>query len=478
MPFVKQRITAAELQPNIDKIRHDLHIDEAFGPDVLAEVRERVTSGPLTQNLIGADQRIDATNIELWSIDPEGSRDLDQALHLERRDSGYRFTYAIADLGAWVSPGGALDRAVQSRGVTVYTPDTAVPLHPVELSHGAASLLQGQKVPAILWNIDLDQRGEISDIAVNRAWVTNRRALAYDWVQAQLDAGSTDEQFRLLEEVGKLRLELEAERGAVSLNLPEQVVVKSDDHYELRYEQSNVVESYNAQMSLCTGIAAARLMIAHGRGLLRTLPAPDQFTLDRLRQHAAALGHPWATIQTYRDWLISLPADSPTTQALQVAAARTLRGAGYLAFSGPVPPDHQHWAIAAAYAHVTAPLRRLADRYANEAVLAAATQRSLPDWAEQGIELMPERMGAAARISNKIESAVVDLVESAVMLNHVGDVFAATVVSSGKGFVTCQLHDPAVIVSLHGHLDVGTQVSLRVDSASIEPLTLTLTQVR
>ncbi len=472
MPVVKQRINAAELLPSIQKIRQDLHIPEVFDTAVLDEVRKRITDGPLTEHLIGAPDRADATDIELWSIDPQGSRDLDQALHLERRGGGYRFTYAIADLGAWVTPGGPLDTAVQARGVTVYCPDTSVPLHPVELSHGAASLLADQRVPAILWRIDLDQRGATDDISVGRAWVRNRRALSYDWVQDQLDTGSADEQFRLLEEIGNLRLELEAQRGAVSLNLPEQSVIERDGHYELVYENSNLVESYNAQMSLCTGMAAAELMMRNGRGILRTLPPPEPLVLDRLRQQGAALGLPWPQQQPYRDWLISLPADSPKTQALRVAAARTLRGAGYVSFRGEVPAEHQHWAIGAPYAHVTAPLRRLVDRYANEAVLAAATKTALPSWAEAGLDEMPARMSAAARISNSVESDVVDLVEAAVVQHRVGETFTATVVSARNNEATCQLHDPAIIASVHTRAPIGTHITVRLDSASLNPVSV------
>src|SRR5581483_10869513 len=102
------------------------------------------------------------------TIDPAGSRDLDQALHLERTAGGFRFHYAIADVAAFVTPGSQLDEETRRRGETLYFPDVRVPLHPAVLSEDAASLLPGQLRPAVLWTIDLDRTGEVASVDVGR----------------------------------------------------------------------------------------------------------------------------------------------------------------------------------------------------------------------------------------------------------------------------------------------------------------------
>src|SRR5918911_638852 len=107
-------------------------------------------------------------DIPFVTIDPPGSRDLDQALHIERRGDGHRVRYAIADVGAFVAAGGALDRDTHARGVTVYAPDEKAPLHPPVLSEGAASLLPGEWRPAVLWTLDLDGAGELAATDVAR----------------------------------------------------------------------------------------------------------------------------------------------------------------------------------------------------------------------------------------------------------------------------------------------------------------------
>lgn len=460
MPLLRRNLPA-ELAARFASIRQQLGVPETFPSDVVALAEQRAGAGP---GQIVEDRR----DIEFLSIDPEGSRDLDQALHIERRGSGYRFHYAIADVAHWVTAGDVIDVEARRRATTVYCPDERVPLHPTTLSEGAASLLEGQDRPAVLWTIDLGQGGEIEDVDVRRATVRNRRALSYTEVQAALDRGDTDPAFRLIEEVGRHRLDVERARGGVSLDLPEQSVDRVDDHYELRYDEQLAIEGWNAQLSLCCGMAAAGLMLDAKVGILRTLPAAEPSTLDALRTSSRALGVPWPDDLTYPAWVRSLDPSTPAGDALMAQAARTLRGAGYLTFDGEVPADHQHHALAADYAHVTAPLRRMIDRFANECVLAAAAGTRPPGWVTDAMPSLPEEMAAGTQLASKVDRAVVELAEAAILTHLVGHTFDAVVTGAGRGQSTVQLEDPAVIASVHADLAVGTAVTVRLVAADVD----------
>ncbi len=461
MPRPRRHLTD-ELTARFVAIRADLDVPEEFPVETLALAARRANSAQ------SAGVEADRRDVELFSIDPAGSRDLDQALHLERVGSGYRFHYAIADVGHWIEPGDAIDVEARRRGSTIYCPDVRVPLHPTDLSEGAASLLAGTERPAILWTIDLDQQGVTSHVGVERAIVRNRRTLSYREVQDAIDAGSTDPQFRLLEEVGRLRLALEVERGGLSLDLPTQEVERVDGHYELRYERALDVERWNAQMSLCCGMAAAELMTCAGVGILRTLPAAEPETIDRLRLHSAALNVPWPTEMSYPQWVRSLDPATPAGAALMTQAARTLRGSNYLPFDGDLGADHRHHAIASDYAHVTAPLRRLVDRFANECVLAAAGRRRPPGWVLDALPELPGIMGSTAQLASRVDRAVVDLTEAATLAHLVGRTFPAVVTATGRNQSTVQLTEPAVIASIPGEVAIGTTLTLRLDVADLD----------
>ena len=128
----------------------------------------------------------DRTDIPFVTIDPPTSRDLDQAVHLDPPPGGgYRVHYAIADVAAFVRPGGALEAETWRRGQTVYLPDGNVPLHPTRVSEGAASLLPDVDRAAVLWTIDLDADGATVDIRLERARVRSRAKLDYAGVQAR-----------------------------------------------------------------------------------------------------------------------------------------------------------------------------------------------------------------------------------------------------------------------------------------------------
>src|SRR5690606_21862215 len=146
----------------------------------------------------------DRRDLDLATIDPPGATDRDQAVHVASSGRGYIVRYAIADVAAFVRPGGALDAEAHRRGTTVYGPDARTPLHPPVLSEGAASLLPEQDRPAVLWTIGLDAAGEITSASVARALVRSRARLTYGEAQSSLDAGTAPESLALLADVGRL----------------------------------------------------------------------------------------------------------------------------------------------------------------------------------------------------------------------------------------------------------------------------------
>src|SRR5690606_6732699 len=127
-------------------------------------------------------------DLPLVTVDPPGARDLDQALHLAQRPggAGFRVTYAIADVAAFVAPGGAIDREALARATTVYLPGQRIPLHPPVLSEDAASLLPGVDRPALVWELDLDAEGALVATRLQRAVIRSRAQLDYGSVPGEV----------------------------------------------------------------------------------------------------------------------------------------------------------------------------------------------------------------------------------------------------------------------------------------------------
>ncbi len=459
-------VAAATLREGIAQIQAELKVTPSFPAEVEAAA-EAAASAPRLPEL-------DRTSIPFLTIDPEGAMDLDQALHLERAGSGYVVHYAIADVAAFVTAGDPVDLEANRRGETLYGADSKVPLHPPTLSEGAASLLPDEVRPAFLWTIELDESGAQTSARVERALVRSRAKLSYDEVQASIDDGKADELFQLLQEVGERRLAIEAERGGVSLPLPEQEIDTSEERWRLEFRQLHPVELWNAQISLLTGMAAAGLMIESKVGLLRTLPPADPRDVARLRRTASALGIEWPEAMVYPEFIRSLDGTKPEHAAMVVACTRLLRGSGYAGFDGAVPDQPLHAAVAAPYAHVTAPLRRLIDRYALEICVSICAGVEVPGWVREKLDVLPGAMQESGQRANQYENAVLDLVEAHALASRVGESFDAVVVEvDGKeptrGEVTIQ--EPAIEARVESDRPLPLGEAVKVTLAVADPAT-------
>ena len=371
--------------------------------------------------------RIDMTALPFVTVDPPGAEDLDQALHLVPEGTGFLLRYAIADVAAFVAAGSALDDETRRRGVTIYLPDGKIPLHPPVLSEGAASLLPGEVRPAIVWTIRADADATPVDVEVRRAVVRSTAQLTY----ADVDGGVLPEALTGLDAFGRIRADRVLDRGGIDLDLPEQEVEPmADGEWKLVLRAQTPAERHNAQVSLLTGECGAALMLRAGVGLLRTVPPADRRDVDRVRRAAAGLGIDWPAETSAGRMVATVDAADPRGAAFLDLAATLLRGSAYTAFSDGPPAQPLHAGVAAPYAHVTAPLRRLADRFALECCLAAFDGTSPPAWVVEALPTLPATMAATTRRANEFERAAIDLVEAVLLAGRIGDQFDATVVEA------------------------------------------------
>lgn len=462
VPSLRVTVLTEDLRPGLDQIRREFKVPAGFPSGVeeaaAAEHAERSSSD--------GRRRRDERALPLFTIDPPGSSDLDQAFSARRLRTGYRVHYAIADVGAFVSPGGTVEGEAWRRGKTLYMPDRRVPLYPKVLSEGAASLLPDSDRPALLWTIDLDEAGNVIGSQLEPTLVRSRRALSYAGAQSAIASGQADERLQLLREIGQVREQRERERGGISLNLPTREVTAVPGGYRFRYEATLPVERWNAQISLLVGHCAARIMVDGGVGILRTLPPVGRQEVAKLRRVAAAVDIDWPESASLGDVVRTQDGRSPESTAFLTQTTHALRGAGYALVGEAARPPPVHGGLGMIYAHVTAPLRRLADRYANEVLVALCAGRPPPAWVTEVLPRLPETMVEADRRSDAVEAAVINLMESVVLASQVGQTFPATVIDFDHDRATVQLRDPPVVAKIdEGDVALGDRIEVRLASA-------------
>lgn len=458
----------ATLESAFDAIRAEFEVPGEFSPEVIAEAQEAADRAEQVAATLP-----DATELPFFSVDPPGSMDLDQAMHLKAEGDGYRVRYAIADLSDAVRAGGAMDAETRRRGQTIYLPDGRAPLHPAVLSEGACSLLPGVVRAAYVWDLHLDATGELTKAHVSRQRVRSVTRYDYREVQGILDGASgqapaTDAQLPLLAAIGTLRAAAEIRRGGASLPMPDQEIERAEDGtYRLEFRPLVPAEDHNAQISLLTGMAAAQIMLEGRLGILRTMPAPAEKDVAKFRRQAQALGIPWTT-GTYGEFLRTLDRTNPAHLALIHNATSLFRGAGYTPFDGDVPADQVQSAIAAPYAHVTAPLRRLVDRFGLAICAALTSGQPVPQLVREALPLLPDLMRESDRLASAVDRACTDAVEAAELAHRVGETFDAVVVEDrGAKGVIVQVTDPAVVASADGTAELGTAVTVTLTEADI-----------
>lgn len=438
---MRRRIRVVELADVFERIRRQAEIPLEFDSEVLEEAVSATYS---------TEGREDLRAVPFVTVDPPGAMDLDQALALEELAGGRtRLRYAIADVGSFLVPGGAIDREARRRGVTVYCPDRDIPLHPPALSADAASLLPDQDRPAVVFEIDVDADGDVLRHDVRRAVVRSRRRFDYRTLQEAFDGGQAPDCLAAFPAFGQARIARGVDRGAIILRLPEQEPVRSNGRWTLECREEYPVERWNAEVSLLTGMVAAEMMIGRGTGILRTLPEATEEAVGRLRGVVKSLGIAWTRDESVSELLAGLDPSRPPQMAVFDAATTLMRGSDYLAFVEGVPEgDLGHGGVAAEYAHVTAPLRRLGDRFALTTCLAVAADRPVPAWASESLEEIATVMGETSRRAGQVEARCLNAVEAWVMGERIGDRFEAVVVDERNSGVEVWIDDPPILTTV------------------------------
>ncbi|KAB1644261.1 RNB domain-containing ribonuclease [Gulosibacter chungangensis] len=466
--------------------------DLDFGPirekyDLATEFPEAVETAAARAQDAFADARVDARDLPFVTIDPPGSKDLDQAVLIRRgtevASEGFTLYYAIADVGAFVRPGDPVDVEARRRGETVYLPDGNVPLHPRILSESIASLVASEDRPAVLWQLEFDSTAALTRARVRRALIHVRERLDYPTLQGQYDLGERlPEPIALLPEFGALREERGRARGAIELQLPEQDLEFDGTAWQLRLEPRTRMDAWNAECSLATGFAAARIMLAGGVGLLRTLPAPDDETVARFFRAARALGIRVNSADSPGMLLASLDPTDPATLALNSAATRLLRGSGYLAFTErPTAESTWHAGVASEYAHATAPIRRLGDRFVSEACLSygehwvdlrekdLSITGSVPPEILEALPELPGLLQSSGQRSAAVENEAINLAEAVALRDSVNEVFDAGLLRGGDGDHHAEIfvYQPPVIAQCRGDVPHGKRIRVRLVEANV-----------
>ena len=245
----------------------------AFSPAELAEAEARAE--PAADELLSVG-RVDLRELPVLTIDGAATRDLDDALHLERRGENFRVGIHIADVAHFVKPGSALFAAAVERGTSLYFPEGQVPMLPPRLSEDLCSLVVGKPRPTMSFLVTLTPAGDIVDSKIVAGVVEVKRRLDYEQVE-ELLASDRDLQDLLALSHALRRRRLEA--GALLLPIPD-VNIRLDGQGEPRVTLEDVDLParllVSEMMVLANMLAAEYVAQQQVPGLFRAQDDPHQ----------------------------------------------------------------------------------------------------------------------------------------------------------------------------------------------------------
>lgn len=377
--IISQLAPAQSIQASLYQIAAKYQLNPIFSSAINQEVDEILKNPGLDDSFL-----INLEDMAFCTIDDASTRDLDQALFIEKIASGFHIYYALADAAYYVRPGTNLfDEALQ-RGSSYYLPGLMIPMLPRPLSEGLISLNEKVLRRALVFKIHLDAAGICIDTQIMHARIKSQAKLSFEQVQTFLDSPASssinnlllEKSLSLLKEVGELRIQLADERNIARYRRHEVHVTlgKNGCRFTLLDSMRNDVERYNEQLSLLCNIEGARFLKKndtdddHMHPIYRVHPHPPQTQIKAFEQRLKALikihnldPELWSwqanTSKMLAHYLKALPSTGPLSRIAQAIHRQAVMINVRSTFSEEAAKHHGVGADV--YARFSAPMREI-----------------------------------------------------------------------------------------------------------------------
>ena len=370
---------------------------DAPGVDMLSIIRKFDLPTEFPKNVVEEANRI-PTSVEqqmskgredlrdkfIVTIDPDDARDFDDAIDVAKIDNGdWRLGVHIADVSAYVTPDGGLDREARRRGNSVYLPDRVIPMLPERLSNGVCSLNPGVDRLTFSVFIEFDKNGRAKHARFARTVIRSKKRLTYKEAYAILQSkpnGELGQRLHTAWELASLLRRKRFEHGSLDLDFPEVKVYVDKNGKPIRLERIENDESHQLieEFMLAANEAVARELRHRSiPTVYRVHEDPDPEKLSEYREFILSFGYKVGDLSHRKELqrFLSSTRGKAEEQALKIGLLKSLKRARYAA------QPLGHYGLAKAnYLHFTSPIRRYADLVVHRALAELnSTRRSKID---------------------------------------------------------------------------------------------------
>jgi ribonuclease R len=414
--------------------------------------------------------RRDFRDYDIVTIDGETARDFDDAVWVDRLGNGnYALHVHIADVSHYVQPGSPIDDEARLRGTSVYFPDRAVPMLPVELSTNLCSLRPEEDRLVLSALLELDRRGDVVRQEFTTGVIRSKHRMTYTNVHRLLEGdpdlraryGGMIERFELMRELALILNRKRVRRGSIDFDLPEPLI-EFDEFGEMTgiaRSPRNIAHRLIEEFMLAANEAVAgHLEKLELPSIYRIHEQPDPKRVMDFEDLAATFGYSLgigaipvkrhSIVERKRDGRkvrrdIALPAEinissrnyqklirqiegKPEERILSYLMLRSLKQARYS------EENKGHFALAAnTYTHFTSPIRRYPDLMVHR-ILKQQLAGKQPHWTEAQLHSISGESSDTERRSAEAERELVEWKKAKFMIDRVGEEFEGLIISTAK----------------------------------------------
>ena len=441
------------------------HIPFEFPEDVLTQARQ--IPGPIPEAEIA--RRQDFRALDIVTIDGETARDFDDAVWVERLPNGnWALQVHIADVSHYVRPGSPIDREALLRSTSVYFPDRAVPMLPLELSTNQCSLVPHEDRLVMSALLELDNQGGVIAQTFTRGVIRSAERMTYTAVHAILEGDAQLREryaklvhrFEWMRELADILTRKRYKRGSIDFDLPEPLLEfnESGAMTGVKRAPRNIAHRLIEEFMLAANEAvAAHLESTMDAMIFRIHERPDpkrvldfeevatqfgysltaggapvkRFKSKDAREEVIALDNPNLTSRSYQKLVAKLEG-KPEERILSYLMLRSLKQARYS------EENVGHFALASAsYTHFTSPIRRYPDLVVHRILGAHLDGKTF----ETDLHSIAKQSSENERRAAEAERELVEWKKVKFMIEHVGDEFDGMIISTTRFGFFVELQD-------------------------------------
>ncbi len=416
------------------------------------------------------ENRLDLRNEEIFTIDGEDAKDLDDAVQVKKLENGnYELGVHIADVSHYVTPNTNLDKEAIIRGTSIYMLDRVIPMLPRELSNGICSLNEGKDRLTLSVIMEIDKQGNVVSSDIRKSVIKVTRRMSYTDVAILLGLNKEEktekikdideaknkiktlerelevvkkykpfiEHFKRMEELAHILKDRRTKQGSLNLDLPESKIVLDENGYAIdvkKYELSFANEIIEQFMLTANETVAERFYWLEAPFIYRVHEEPDEEKIDELNKflfnfkykikYSKDNIHPKAFAE-----VLEKIVGTDEERVISTLILRTLKVARYES------QNKGHFGIASNYyCHFTSPIRRYPDLFIHRAIshYIDKNYNVEDDWKQEYLQKAvnySESSSEREKIAQKVERDSIDIKKAEFMQDKIGEEFEGIVSS-------------------------------------------------